>query len=374
MTSTEQVALDLPEPRAIPPDRRKPTVDQFVGSVRHHVDRVLDEFLSAKAANAPDECLPPVVAAVRESLAGGKRLRPVFCRCGWLAGGGDPARQTPVATVGAALELFHSFALIHDDIMDASDLRRNAPTMHRRLATLHRDQRDRRAADRFGVNAAILAGDLCLVWSDELLHSARFAPDRLAAAHPLLHAMRTEVMVGQYLDLDRPGEDEWLSRAWRTIDLKTAGYTIERPLQVGAALAGADAEVLTACADYGRPLGEAFQLRDDLLGVFGDPARTGKPVLDDLREGKPTILMALTWERASERGRATLRALHGDPALDEAGSDVLRDLIRSTGADLAVRELIRSRTEQALSALAPIPDGVRALLTDLAALLAIRDH
>ncbi|WP_260189261.1 polyprenyl synthetase family protein [Actinophytocola gossypii] len=349
--------------------------ERITGSVRTRVDAVLAEFLAAKETGAPDQCLPPVVAAVRESLSGGKRLRPVFCHCGWLAGGGDPDAP-PIARAGAALELFHSFTLIHDDIMDASDLRRGRPAMHRRLAELYRERVDRTAAERFGVNAAILVGDLCLVWSDELLHAAGFPPARLAEARPVLDTMRTEVMAGQYLDLERPGDDEWLSRAWRTIGLKTAGYTVERPLQVGATLAGADPAVLRSCTAYGRPLGEAFQLRDDLLGVFGDPGRTGKPVLDDLREGKPTVLMALTWERAARRDRDTLRDLHGDPHLDEAGGAVLRDIIRSTGADASVERLLRTRAEQAIAALfiAPVPPDVRQVLTDLAELVCSREH
>ncbi|MFC4852749.1 polyprenyl synthetase family protein [Actinophytocola glycyrrhizae] len=349
--------------------------ERIIGAARTRVDAVLDEFLSTKAAQAPDECLPPVVAAVREYVGGGKRLRPVFSHCGWLAAGGEPDAP-PVARIGAALELFHSFALIHDDIMDGSELRRGGPAMHVRLAALCQDGADPAAAGRFAVNAAILVGDLCLVWSDELLHAAGLAPARLAAARPLLDAMRTEVMAGQYLDLERPGERDWLSRAWRTIGLKTAGYTVERPLQLGAALAGGERALLRTCTAYGRPLGEAFQLRDDLLGVLGDPARTGKPALDDLREGKATVLMALTWQRASAAERGTLRALHGDPGLDESGAEVLRGIVRSTGADTAVERLVSTRIGQALAALAaaPIAGPVRRALTELAEQVGARDH
>jgi geranylgeranyl diphosphate synthase, type I len=348
---------------------------QLFADARRRVGAVLDEFLAAKSADAPDSCLPPVVDAVRETVSGGKRLRPLFCLCGWLAGGGRP--ETPVvARTGAALELFHAFALIHDDIMDGSERRRGRPAMHRLLAGLHPDQADPRAAGRFGVNAAILAGDLCLVWSEELLHTAKIPPARLRAVRPLLDAMRTEVMAGQYLDLVQRPHEEWLARAWRTIGLKTAGYTVERPLQIGAVLAGDDPAVLRLSTGYGRPLGEAFQLRDDLLGVFGDPAVTGKPVLDDLREGKPTVLMALTWQRASASQRETLRELHGDPLLDETGARVLRELIHTTGADKTVEELIETRTAQALSALAgaPVPANARQALADLATLVATRDH
>jgi geranylgeranyl diphosphate synthase type I len=255
--------------------------------------------------------------------------------------------------------------------MDGSDLRRGGPAMHVRLAALHPG-----AARGFAVNAAILVGDLCLVWSDELLHDAGLPPGRLAAARPLLDAMRTEVMAGQYLDLAGPGERDWLSRAWRTIDLKTAGYTVERPLQLGAALAGADQALLRACSAFGRPLGEAYQLRDDLLGVFGDPARTGKPALDDLREGKSTVLMALAWQRASTADRAVLRTRHGDPDLDDAGAEELRAIVRATGADVAVERLVADRVDQAVAALAdaPLPAPVRAALTELAERVGTRDH
>jgi geranylgeranyl diphosphate synthase type I len=349
--------------------------ERVTGVVRDRVGAVLDEFLAAKSARAPDECLLPIVTVVREYVAGGKCLRPVFCDCGWRAAGGEPDAPS-AARIGAALELFHSFALIHDDIMDGSELRRGRPAMHLRLAALHRDGASAAATARFAVNAAILVGDLCLVWSDELLHGAGLAPGLLAGARPLLDAMRAEVMAGQYLDLESPGESDRLSRAWRTIRLKTAGYTVERPLQLGAALAGAGPTLLSACAAYGQPLGEAYQLRDDLLGVFGDPARTGKPTLDDLREGKSTVLMALTWQRASTRDRGTLRALHGDPDLDEAGAEVLRGIVRATGADAAVERLVRSRIGQARAALAgmPVPEDVRQTLTELADRVGARDH
>ncbi|EWC64572.1 Octaprenyl diphosphate synthase [Actinokineospora spheciospongiae] len=350
----------------------------LAAAVRRQVDVVLDGFLAGKAANAADECLPPVVDTVRRFVAGGKRLRPVFCHCGWLAAGGDPDERA-VAAVGAALELFHSFALIHDDLMDGSDLRRGNPTVHREPAARCPDRAGGTAAvaaDRFGENAAILLGDLCLVWSDELLHGTGFDADRVAAARPFLDAMRTEVMAGQYLDLHHRPAGDALAHAWRVVRLKTARYTVERPLQIGVALAGGDAELARRCAEYGRPLGEAFQLRDDLLGVFGDPAVTGKPVLDDLREGKPTVLVAVAGQRATAAQRAVLRELYGNPLLDEAGAAALRAVIDGTGAAALVERLIADRTEQALSALADsaIPHPVRGVLADLADTVVHRDR
>ena len=345
------------------PAPRVPAEVDFT-SLRHRVDAALEEFLDAQARHPVDACLPPLVDVVREFVEGGKRLRPLFCYCGWLAGGGDPGGG-PVAKVGAALELFHTFALIHDDVMDRSELRRGRPAVHRVLAGRYHGK-DPDAAARFGVNAAILLGDLCQSWSEELLYSAGERWRR--RAEPVLHAMRTQVMAGQYLDLAGEWTEDALDRSWRALRHKTAGYTVERPLQVGAMLADAGPEVLRLCTAYGRPLGEAFQLRDDLLGVFGSPDATGKPALDDLREGKPTVLMNLTWRRAGARQRALVRELHGDPALDEAGAERLRAVIRQTGADTAVAELIELKTGQALAALdeAAIPAHARTACADLA--------
>ncbi|GAA5168037.1 MULTISPECIES: polyprenyl synthetase family protein [Amycolatopsis] len=351
------------------PEPRAPVEGDF-GWLRRRVDAVLDEFLEAQARHPVDACLPPLVDVVREFVRGGKRLRPLFCYCGWLAAGGAP-EGGPVVKVGAALELFHTFALIHDDLMDSSRLRRGRPTVHRVLADRY-SGKDSEAAARFGLNAAILVGDLCHAWSDELLCAAGERWRR--RAEPVLHAMRTQVMAGQYLDLAGERTDDALDRSWRALRHKTAGYTVERPLQVGVMLADGGPEVLRLCTAYGRPLGEAFQLRDDLLGVFGSPEVTGKPVLDDLREGKPTVLMNLTWQRAGARQRAVIKELHGNRELDDAGAERLREIIRRTGADSAVTELIELKTAQALAALdaAPVPARARTAATQLADAVARR--
>ncbi|GAA2342253.1 polyprenyl synthetase family protein [Saccharopolyspora halophila] len=335
----------------------------MLGELRAEIDEALDRFLGEQARKAPDECVPPLVEIVRDFLAGGKRLRPLFSACGWAAGGGD--RGDPAAVrIGASLELFHAFALIHDDVMDSSDTRRGQPAVHRVLA--------RRApggdAAHFGVSAAILLGDLCLVWSDELLHGAGVAPERLHAARSVLNTMRTEIMAGQYLDLDPVAAGDELEGAWRVVRQKTAAYTVTRPLQLGAVLSGADEEVVARCAEFGDPLGEAFQLRDDLLGVFGSEATTGKPSDDDLRAGKWTVLMRLTWQRADASQRAVIRRLHGSADLDTGEAQRLREIIRSTAADSEVEAMISSRRERAVSALGALalPPWAEAALTELA--------
>ncbi|GAB3578636.1 polyprenyl synthetase family protein [Amycolatopsis endophytica] len=347
------------------PPRPRPPAEADFGRVRQEVDAALGEFLDAQARDPADRCLPPLVGVLREFVRGGKRLRPLFCYCGWLAAGGDPSGG-PVARAGAALELFHSFALIHDDVMDSSDTRRGRPTVHRQLAARYQGD-DEPSAARFGVNAAILLGDLCLAWADEMLLTAGLGEDDLRRASPVLHAMRSEVMAGQYLDLAGEWTEDVLDRSWRALRLKTAGYTVERPLQIGAALAGGTPALLRWCSAYGRPLGEAFQLRDDLLGVFGEPGTTGKSVLDDLREGKQTVLMALTWRRAGPRQRAVIRELHGAPGLDEDGAARLRDVITATGAEDVVGELIEARAREARGALdsAGLPAVARRAFAEL---------
>ncbi|MEJ2859463.1 MULTISPECIES: polyprenyl synthetase family protein [unclassified Saccharothrix] len=335
--------------------------------VRRDVDDHLADFLDHKRRTAPDHCLSALVDLVRDFIAGGKRLRPLFCCCGWVAAGGEPD-DPAVLWTAAALELSHSFALIHDDLMDASDLRRGRRTVHRTVADDCGCPRDE--AERFGAGTAILVGDLCFAWCDELLTRPRLPEERLRTVRRLVGTMRTELIAGQYLDIAPPSDEPPMSRAWRVVRLKTARYTVELPLQIGAALAGGDRRLLAACSAYGAPLGEAFQLRDDLLGVFGDPAVTGKPDSDDLRDGKRTVLMALAWQQSTPEQRELIETLHGNPALSSEDAQRLRDVIVATGAPDRVERMIETRAHRALAALrtAPVTAPARRALTDLVAL------
>lgn len=243
---------------------------------RDTVEDLLAGFLDRKAPPADNSGSPDLAAPLRHFLdAGGKRIRPILAFVGWHAAGatGDPRT---VVRLAASLELFHVSALIHDDVMDSSALRRGRPTVHRALArALQGDDSgvSATAAARFGEGAAILIGDLAMVWSDELLLEGETNPKQLAALWPTLHAMRSEIVLGQYLDLRTTGcASPDVSRALRIGRYKTAKYTVERPLHLGAIVAGADQNLLDQLSAYALPLGEAFQLRDDLLGVFGDPA------------------------------------------------------------------------------------------------------
>jgi len=337
--------------------------------LRTRVQKRLDEFLATQIPLLDDVSpeLAPLAEALTDLLRGGKRLRPAFAYWGWRGAGGADCEQAVAAAT--ALELLQACALVHDDVMDGSDTRRGLPAAHRRFGTLHRGNEWLGSSEAFGVGAAILLGDLCLSWADELLFQSGLPVDALVRGKPIYDVMRTELMAGQYLDLleqARGGGSE--ARAMRVVRFKSAKYTIERPLHLGASLAGAPAETLVSYSGYGLPLGEAFQLRDDVLGVFGDPAQTGKPAGDDLREGKRTVLVAAAVEAASPAQAALLRRHLGDPALDADGVATLREIITDTGALDHVERLISALTDQCFAALdaADLDAAATAVLRGLA--------
>ncbi|MEV1288077.1 polyprenyl synthetase family protein [Micromonospora sp. NPDC049679] len=335
--------------------------------LRARCDAELVAFLDRQDPGWPDGAPRGVFDTLRRFvLAGGKRLRPMFCYWGWR-GAGRPDSPEIVAAA-AALELFHAFALIHDDIMDGSDWRRGEASVHRLFADLHTRLSWRGDPGAYGRSAALLCGDLCATWADQMFHESGIPADQLRQGYAVYAHMRTEVIAGQYLDLVSGVGDGSVASALTVIRMKAARYTVTRPLQIGAGLAGAGEELQAAYAAFGDPLGDAFQLRDDVLGVFGDPAVTGKSVLDDLREGKPTVMMALARARA-DRGQADrLRALFGNPGLDGDGAEELRAIIVATGARDRIEHMIRVRAESALAALAdaPVTPEARESLTTLA--------
>ena len=281
--------------------------------------------------------LAPLVAAVGALLRGGKRLRAAFLYWGYRAGGGPDSDA--VIRAATAMEFFQAAALLHDDVMDDSDTRRGMPAAHRRLANEHAAAGWAGSGDRFGIAGAILGGDLCLTWTDELFATSGLPATELARARPVFDRMRTQLMGGQFLDVlesargwDELTTDQRIARARRVIRYKSAKYTDEHPLLIGAAAAEVSAPDRDALSTYGLDLGEAFQLRDDVLGVFGDPAQTGKPAGDDLREGKLTVLVALTLDQASPSTVALFEKLLGLPDLDEPRVDELRGAITASGA------------------------------------------
>jgi geranylgeranyl diphosphate synthase, type I len=341
-----------------------------VDALTSRVEKALREFL--------DEATPPLTAigAELEPLAeagrafvlqGGKRLRPSFCYWGFRATGAPEGEE--IVRAAAALELLHACALVHDDVIDGSDTRRGAPAVHRKFAALHRTSGWRGDPERFGEAAAILLGDLALIWAGAALEGSGFDAVTIQRAAPVWDAMRVEVMCGQYLDVvEQARGGGSAERALRVARFKSAKYTIERPLHLGAALGGGNDELMAAFSAYGLPLGEAFQLRDDLLGVYGDPDVTGKPAGDDLREGKRTVLIAYAVEAANRAQTEQLQSRFGDPQLDDDGVTVLREVIAATGAVRRVEQLIVDHTDEALRVLASadMDESARTALSDLA--------
>ena len=330
-----------------------------VASVAPLVEKRLRDLLDREVArwSEVDAALGEPFSSLRSSvLSGGKRLRPVFCYWSFIGAGGD-AEDPRIVDAGAALELLHSAALIHDDVIDGSGRRHGSPTIHVEQAGRHRERGWRGDPDRFGAGVAILVGDLALVYGDRLLVGA---PTEAVGVYD---EMRLEVNVGQYLDVlgaaDRAGlaGEAGAARSERIRRYKTAKYTVERPLHLGAAMAAPeDFEYLAAgLSDFGLPLGEAFQLRDDLLDVFGDPSVTGKPVGDDLREGKPTLLASLAASRATGNAGAYFQANFGSPDLDDAAVSRLQEIIESTGARSESESAIRRLLDAATAALARLP-------------------
>jgi len=344
-------------------------------------DRVLESWQRMATSFA---VVGPEVAGLfdvgADLLAHGKRLRASFASAGWRAAGGDPLAATEIR-LGSGLELFQVAALVHDDLMDGSLTRRGRPAAHRQFAARH----DRAAmvgdGDRFGAAGAILLGDLLLVSASAELDSALELVEPGSRGRELVEEMMAEVTVGQYLDIyaqsapwaDDPAVD--LDRARRVIRAKSARYSVEHPLVIGAAMAGADDDTLAGLRAVGLPIGEAFQLRDDVLGVFGDPSTTGKPAGDDLREGKRTVLVTLAITRSGEPERRTLRDAVGRADLDDTDVARVRDLIVRSGAVDAVEELIAERYRSGLTALAGtgLPAHRQAPIADLARAAIVRD-
>lgn len=303
-------------------------------------------------------------------LGGGKRLRPAFAYWGWRAVATDDV-DAQVLLLFSALELLHASALVHDDVIDGSQTRRGRPTAHVKFAALHRNRRWRGSSDRFGMSAAVLLGDLALAWADDIVTGVDLPPEALHRVRHVWADIRTEVLGGQYLDIVAEASGaESVSSAMTVNAFKTASYTVSRPLQLGVAAAADRPDVQQLFHEVGTDLGVAFQLRDDVLGVFGDPAVTGKPSGDDLRSGKRTVLLAEaveladTWDPAAAN---LLRTSIGTELTDAQVQD-LRRVIEDLGALAAVEGRIERLTHRALSALAtaPINPAARTGLSELA--------
>jgi geranylgeranyl diphosphate synthase type I len=329
------------------------------------ISQRLDTFISAQRrdAHAWGDEATLIVDAGAAAVAGGKRLRARFCVAGWraVADATTPGRPVPehVLATAAALEIFHAAALVHDDIIDNSDTRRGHPAAHRALEAHHAGARWQGDPRAFGRSGALLLGDLLVAWSDDLLEDAlsELEPGCATRTRREYATMRREVTIGQFLDVAEESawasqpDDSHATRALRVAELKSARYSMLQPLLIGAALAGADEAQTTALASFGMPVGMAFQLRDDVLGVFGDAEATGKPSGDDLREGKRTVLIAYAREALPSGPRRLLDEMLGDPTLDADQIAALQQTITDTGALDRVEALIAERARAADRAL-----------------------
>ncbi|CAN5811507.1 polyprenyl synthetase family protein [soil metagenome] len=309
-------------------------------TLQTRLDEVRDGFVASSSQRIVEE-------VTRATVRQGGRIRPLLCCCGYAACGGDGGPMDErIILAASSLELLHTFAILHDDVMDGSSMRRGEATIHRRVSDEHRasgfpgDSERHGDSERYGVSVAILAGDLALVISDSLLAQSGFSPDRLNDAAVPLTRMRLDAIAGQYLDLKHTGRgvtDPNLTA--RIARLKTGSYSVEGPLVMGATLAGACDNAKTALQAFARPLGEAFQLTDDLLGMFGDPAVTGKSADNDLRQGKPTSLMANAMSLASTAMKENILTAWGDPSSSDEDLEILRKTVYESGA---VKSMIRS--------------------------------
>jgi geranylgeranyl diphosphate synthase, type I len=351
-----------------------------VSSPRHRLsfDTGVEDALDALTAVQYDRLsvvsasVEPLIRTAREFTRGGKRLRARFCHAGWqIAGGRD--NDPRIVRAAAAFEWLQASALVHDDLMDGSDTRRGEPSVHRFFEQQHRESPARVGdAVGFGEKAAVLVGDLLLSWADEALRTAAPTSDtwHLDRALALWDAAKAEVIAGQFLDVVASTQPRIsVDEAMTILTFKAAKYTVERPLQIGAALAGGDDGLLAGLSEVALPLGAAFQLRDDQLGVFGDPAATGKPAGDDLREGKRTVLVARAAELTPPSADRLFAVLGTADGVGEATA-----IISASGAAEMVEQDIDRLREAADAAAAALGPKAQQVLAPLITAAVHRDR
>jgi geranylgeranyl diphosphate synthase type I len=363
--STRNVGEDLSgKGRPLSVDAAAPSAVELASAVTDQLREYLRDRRTDAAYIGSDYA--ELTAGLEEFvLRGGKRVRPAFAYWGWRAvadAAADPFDPS-MLRLFSALELLHACALVHDDVIDSSATRRGLPTVHRLFCDKHRSSQWHGSSEQFGISAAILLGDLALVWADDIVATADLSADAQLRVRRVWSAIRTEVLGGQYLDIVAESSGSESVASAMTVNIyKTASYTISRPLQFGASAAADRPDVLAVFHEFGTSLGVAFQLRDDVLGVFGDPAVTGKPSGDDLRSGKRTVLLAEAVERAEKVDPVAAKLLRTSigTELSDAQVKELCLVIESVGALAAVEERIDTLTGRALETLSAAPIDVQA--------------
>ncbi|UXA08567.1 polyprenyl synthetase family protein [Mycobacterium sp. SMC-2] len=358
--ATESPARAAPSPGTAP-------FNQWRSGVRQAVLAHLAAFIEPRRGELEGARIDAAGDILMAFASGGKCLRSTFVYLGWLCGAAPSGAALRAA---ASFELLHVFALLQDDVIDGSTERRGRPSAHLQFAQWHRDRGLSGSSRRFGESAAILLGDLCLIWSEQMLRESGVEARYLRQAWPRYDTMRIELAVGQFADLisdarHMPTLEAVLDVARR----KSGNYTVRRPLEIGAAMSDCDDATLARLGRYGAALGEAFQLRDDVLGVFGSPAITGKPSSRDLLERKATSVVVAAHQLADPPARAELTKLMNGHALDDGALDRWKALIVETGAVEMIERMISDRVASAREHLgdASIDEPVRAALDEMAA-------
>lgn len=335
-----------------PFDPTSPLSPELLSAIGETIEGFIDNQTQLLTEVGATDLLP----IAREATAGGKRLRPAYCYWSYVAAAGQPEDAQPLLDVASSLDLLHVSALVHDDLIDAADTRRGLPAAHKRFEALHGKRGGRGSATEFGVSSAILLGDLLLMWSIEL--ADRSGAPGLDRARPHLSTMRSEVTAGQFLDVSAQygttgvaGVAEELDVARRILEYKSASYSIRRPSLIGAALGGASDQLLGALGEFGSVIGRAFQLRDDVLGVYGRPEVTGKPYGGDIHEGKRTVLVLTALSNASDEEARELSDMLGAEGLTDTDIDRAAEIIESTGARAHVDGVIEENMRHALAVL-----------------------
>jgi len=350
--------------------------DAFVKKYGRQVEEEIARFLKFKAEEVEDQRRKRVIEEIAKfTLSGGKRIRPSLMILGYA--GSKGVVDSRIVKASISIELVHSYLLMHDDVMDRDELRRNRPTVWKVFKDLHDELYGPEDSTHYGYSMAIIAGDLAAAYAVQALLQSGFEYDVVIKVIELMQDIIEKTGHGQILDMTLEKEPLSAIKEEDVLEvhkLKTAIYTIEGPLKMGGILARADRALLDVYSKYAIPVGIAFQLQDDILGVFGDETVVGKPVDSDIKEGKRTLLVVKAWERATPDQRKVLERTLGNRAASKDDVEAVREIIRSTGALEYVKSLALKFANEGISVIedADMSSDVKEVLGDLARMVVER--